>query len=510
MSTANRIIKNTGFLYIKMGITMFISLYTTRLVLNALGASDFGVFNVVGGAIAMLGFLHAAMSAATQRFMSFYEGKGEKQKQKEIFNVSVVLHFLIAIVLGLILLVAGYFFLNGILNIEAERIYAAKVVYGALIISTVFTVMTVPYEAVLNAHENMLYYSIVGVLESLLKLTVALIIVNYAGDKLELYGILMACIPLLVLTIMRIYCHQNYEECTIAPKKYWDKSLMREMTSFAGWSFLGSATGMISQYGMGIVLNSFFGTILNAALGIANQISGQLMTFSNTMMKAVNPVIAKSEGKGDRKLMLSTTLSSSKFSFWMLALFAIPFIVESQFVLKFWIKNVPQWAVIFSVLQLIRSLIEQLTIMLPRAISAQGDIRCYTIYRSVLNFLPLGLTYVGFKYNMPPYFLYIVWIVITSILGGLVSLYFVKWKCGLSYGSYIKDVLLPCSTVTILMLITGFLIKNFMEVSFLRLLLVCVTTTITFIIFVYNLFLSKEEKKIIVNIYLGVRNKILK
>ena len=178
-STANRVVKNTGFLYAKMGITMFISLYTTRLILNSLGAADFGIFNIVGGAIAMLGFLNAAMAGATQRFMSYSEGEGNKKKQKSIFNISILLHFFIALAAGIALLIAGYFFFNGILNIPADRIFAAKVVYGSLIVSTMFTVMSVPYDAVLNAHENMKYYAIIGIIESLLKLSVALIVVYY-------------------------------------------------------------------------------------------------------------------------------------------------------------------------------------------------------------------------------------------------------------------------------------------------------------------------------------------
>ena len=168
MSTANRVIKNTGYLYAKMGVTMFISLYTTRLILNSLGATDFGIFNIVGGAIAMLGFLNAAMASATQRFMSYTEGEGNKEKQKSIFNVSVVLHLLISLLVGVVLLIAGYFFFNGILNIPSDRIFAAQVVYGSLIVSTMFTVMTVPYDAVLNAHENMLYYSIVRTYQALM------------------------------------------------------------------------------------------------------------------------------------------------------------------------------------------------------------------------------------------------------------------------------------------------------------------------------------------------------
>ena len=221
--TANRVIKNTGYLYAKMAITMFVSLYTTRLILNSLGASDFGIYNIVGGAIAMLGFLNVAMASATQRFMSFSEGEGNKEKQKYIFNISCVLHLSISIVIGLVLLMAGWFFFHGILNIPEERISAAQVVYGGLIISTMLTVMNVPYDAVMNAHENMRYYAIVGVIESLLKLLVAFACVYTRGDKLIVYGLLMASIPLITLSIMKVYCHRHYEECVISPRRYYDK-----------------------------------------------------------------------------------------------------------------------------------------------------------------------------------------------------------------------------------------------------------------------------------------------
>lgn len=218
MSTSTRVIKNTGYLYAKMFITMFISLYSTRLILKSLGASDFGIFNIVGGAIAMLGFLNAAMASTTQRFMSFSEGEGNKHKQKIIFNLGFSLHFLLSLIVGIILTIAGFIFFNGGLNIPIERIFAAKIVYCSLIISTIFTVMTVPYDALINAHENMKYYAIIGILESILKLITAVICVYTSKDKLITYGILMACIPLITLTIMRIYCHKKYEECVISPK----------------------------------------------------------------------------------------------------------------------------------------------------------------------------------------------------------------------------------------------------------------------------------------------------
>lgn len=494
MSTANRVIKNTGYLYAKMGITMFVSLYTTRLILNSLGASDFGIFNIVGGAIAMLGFLNAAMASATQRFMSYAEGEGIKSKQKSIFNVSFVLHILISLLVGIALLVAGYFFFNGILNIPPDRIFAAQVVYGSLIISTMFTVMTVPYDAVMNAHENMFYYAIVGIIESFLKLAVAFACVYTTSDKLIVYGILMACIPLITLTIMRVYCHKHYEECTIAPKRYFDKGLMKEMTSFAGWNFLGSASSMIGNYGNGIVLNHFFGTVLNAAQGIANQLNGQLMVFTNNMLKALNPVITKTEGAGQREKMLQVSTTGCKYSFFMLAFFAIPAIIEMPYILKIWLKQVPEWTVLFTQLQLVRTLVELTTSTLSISISAEGKIAKLNIWTSCLNILPITLIYYVFKMGGSPLWMYILNIAIFGILIAWIKIYFMKQNCGMKYSFFWKKVIKPSFLVFIGCTILSMIPSYFMEESFIRLILTLMISSISFIILIYTIGMNSIER----------------
>jgi O-antigen/teichoic acid export membrane protein len=483
-----------------MGITMFISLYVTRLILNSLGASDFGIYNIVGGAISMLGFLNSAMASATQRFMSYSEGEGNLKKEKSIFNVSIILHFLIAIIAGIALVIAGYFFFHGILNIPHGRIFAAKVVYGSLIVSTMFTVMTVPYDAAMNAHENMRYYALVGILESFLKLAVAFACVYTLKDKLIVYGVLMACIPLISLTIMRIYCHRHYEECITAPRKYWNKGLMKEMTSFAGWNFLNTVSSVISQYGLGLVLNHFWGTVLNAAQGIANQISGQLMAFSNTMLKSLNPVIVKSEGSGDSKLMLKASLLGCKYAYMLLIVFAIPFMLETPYILKLWLKNIPQWGIVFCQLQLVRSIIEQLTITLGSAISAQGNIKGLSTFKSILGLQPIFITAIFFYFRYPPYLMYLFWIFFTGILGGYVSLFYVRKLCHLKYSEYCKMVLFPCLSLTTVMLIIGYLPQIFLPMSFCRLVITIMITTICMVLFSWEAIIGREEKEIIKSI----------
>lgn len=509
MSTANRVIKNTGFLYAKMGITMFISLYTTRLILNSLGASDFGIFSLIGGVIAMLGFFNGALAGATQRFMSFYEGKGDKEKQKQIFNISLVLHFFIALFLGVVLLVIGYFFLDGILNIPTDRVYAAKVVFGSLIISTMFSVMSVPYEAVLNAHENMFYYSIVGVLESLLKLGVAYAVVFYWGDKLELYGILMACIPILILSIMRVYCHKHYEECKISIKEYWDSSLLRKMTSFAGWNFMSIAVSMLTNYGQGIILNVFFGPIVNAAQGIASQVFGQLSAFSNNMLKAVNPIIVKSKGGEDDNLFKQATFIASKMGFFLMAIFAIPFIFEAHYIFKIWLGAVPKYTIIFTQLLLIRELLNQLFIPLNTSIASTGKIKEYKILVSILYSSILILAYISFQQGGSPISIYIIFIAIEFIKNFGVILYFAKVKARLNPISFLKEVCLRSILSALIAVLVTISISYYMDEGLQRLILTSMFFAICYIFTTYLLCLNTIEKTQVITTKRAILEKII-
>lgn len=499
MSTVNRIIKNTGFLYAKMGITMFISLYTTRLILNSLGASDFGIFNIVGGAIAMLGFLNAAMAGATQRFMSYSEGEGDREKQKSIFNISIILHSAIAVIVGLLLLVAGYFFFNGILNIPTGRVDAAKVVYGSLIVSTMFTVMNVPYDAVMNAHENMKYYAIVGIFESLLKLVVAFVCVYTVADKLIVYGALMAAIPLVTLTIMKIYCHRHYEECIIQPRLYFNKALMREMTGFAGWNLCGTTIIMVSSYGQGIILNHFFGTLLNAAQGIASQLNGQMQALSSNMLKALNPIQSKSVGAHNNALLIKSTVFGAKYSALIYLIVVSPIFVYAPYCMELWLKNVPDWCIIFVRLQIIRSFIEMQFTTVPSCVMATGKIKYYTICSTLSNVLQLPVIYTCFYVGMPPYMLYVVGIVFGNVFVYFFALLFTKKYVGLSPLSFLVKVSLPlwslAISVCLLLLVFN---KYCIDVqSLVGIITAYVISTVAICTLFWLLFMECDEKKIV-------------
>lgn len=508
-NTANRIIKNTGFLFSKMLITIGLTLYTTRIILNVLGVEDYGIYNIVGGAISMLGFLNIAMANATQRFMSFAAGEKDINKQIRYFNISIVLHFILALILGIILLICGYFFFNGILNIPPERIFASKIIYGSLIISTIITVMTVPYDALINTHENMGYYAIISIFENILKFSIALIVKESNDiDKLILYGILMAIIPIITMTIMRIYCHKKYKECTFNPKRYFNIYEMKKMTSFASWNLIGTTAQMSGNYGNSIIVNHFFGVTLNAALGIVSQLTGQLMTFSYNMMKALNPVIVKKEGANERDSMLEYSYLGCKYPFFLLAFFAIPFCIEANFFLKIWLKNIPEWTILFFRLQMIRTLIEQTTSGLNTSIAAVGKIKKWNLSYIISHLFPLIILYGIYLYGGKPYWLFIITITFMAILSNIIKISLCIKICNLRLNQYTKEVVLPCFICSFIALSVGiiptFVIK---ETCFIRVIFTLILFYSTYIPLIYHFGMQEKEKKTIKNLLNLIKKK---
>ncbi len=505
MSVADRIVRNTFFLYVKMGITMFISLFTTRIILDSLGASDYGLFSVIAGSIAMLGFFNSTMANATQRFMSFAEGEGILDRKRAIFNISIILHLFVALLTLILLLIAVFPLFNGILNIEPDRLLAAKVVYFCLIVSTMAAIINVPYEAVMNAHENMLYYSIIGIFESFLKLVVAFMCVYTEHDKLIIYGFLMACIPLVTLTIMKVYCHKNYEECIIAPRRYWDFLLVRQISRFYGWNFLTAISSLLTVQGIGIVLNHFFGSVLNAAQAIALQVKGYLSVFSVNMMKALNPVIVKSAGAKDYHAMNQTTLAGCKFSALLTMVFAIPVSLEIDYILNIWLKNPPEWSFLFVTLQLALSVIEQMVSSASTAVYASGDIKHYAIWKSLTNISPLLLTWIAFSMGGGPIWLYLPMLIVWGIGGDMVVIYYANKNCSLEIKRYLKEVFIPLLATSILMLILGLFPTFFLSESFVRLVMTCIVTFFGMLISAISFSLSQDEKMYVRKLLRAVR-----
>lgn len=494
MSTSTRVIKNTGYLYIKMGVVVFSTLFSTRLILASLGASDFGIFNVVGGAIVMLGFLNNTMANSTQRFLSYAEGEGQMEKKKRIFNICIVLHFIIAIFTLIIFLSAMYPLFNGVFNLEPERIFAAKVIYYSLVLSSVLTIINVPYDAVMTAHENMLYYSVVGIIESILKLGIAFICVYTHYDKLIVYGVLMACVPIITLFVLRWYCHRHYEECQVSPRRYWDRELVKQIAGFFGWNFLTAISSLFTAQGIGIVLNHFFGTVLNAAQGIAHQVNGALSLFSGNMVKALNPVITKNAGAKDNITMNNAALVGCKYSALLTMFFGIPLSLEINYVLSLWLKEVPAWASLFVVLLFIQNILLQMANSISTTIYALGDIKYYAIWKSLMNAMPVFLVWAAFWLGGSPVWLYVPMILVWAIGGNIVIIYFAKTKCDLEVKTYLVKVVSPLAGTVVLMTLMGIIPLLILSPCLGRFVLTSMATTIGIFISALLFAMSKDEK----------------
>lgn len=491
MSTAKRVVKNTAFLYVRMIVSILTNFFTTRILLDALGASDFGLYNVVGGAITMLGFLTTSMSHTTQRFLNYVEGQGNVERIKRVFNNSLIIHYVLAIAFVLILLIAALFYFNGILNIPEGRLNAALWVYACLIFSTAFSVTIVPYDSVLNAHENMKVYSIIGISDVIFKFVVAAIVLFIDTDRLILYAILMALESWAVRNITKGYCKRKYTECRSEELyKYYHRDTIKEIASFAGWNLVNIGSGMTSLYGRNIVINHFFGTILNAALGIATQLAGVMMAVSSNMLKALTPILVKSEAGNQREKMLEITYVGCRFSFLLFSFFCLPVYFYIENILDLWLGEVPDETIIFCKLIIIATLVEQAVSFLYQTISAHGNIRYYNITKSIVNIMPIISTIIVFYLKFEAYWSILNWIIWYSIGGGIVNIYFVKKNVQLSLLQYMKNVFKPCFLVTILSIILikiSILITCIIEIHwFLCFLITIVVSMPIYFIFGFN------------------------
>ncbi|MFW5879211.1 MAG: hypothetical protein ACOCUV_00145 [bacterium] len=498
MDAANRVAKNTGILYIKMGISVFASLYATRLLLIALGASDYGLFELIGGTITMFTFLNGAMAGASQRFISYAMGGGKSITVKSIFSVSTVLHLIIAILIVIILEIVGIFIFDSLLNIDEDRVKVAEIIYHFLVLSTFITVIEVPLTAVIIAHENLLFDSIIQIIRTFGRLLIAFIILNYRNDRLLLYGILMAALTIFLFLIKLFYCQKKYQEVHFDTRRYFDKLIFKDMSSFAGWSLLGSASTMFSSYGQGIVLNMFFGTKTNAAHGITQQISGQLGSLAWAFTKAISPSIDKSEGAGNRGLMHKIAFIGSKIPFYINLLLFVPMIIEAPYILGVWLDEVPEYTVIFCRIFLLINLYDTIFLTLSSAIRAVGNIKSYQIFISILSILPLIVTYILFKYNFPPQTLFYLFL-IYSLLRSVLVMYFSGKNCNISIRQFIIKSMLPSMLIFVLTFLVTLTPVFLIQEGLVRLIIVLIINFFVVLVLVLSFGVTYDEKQVLYN-----------
>lgn len=490
-----RIAKNTLLLYIRMLFMMAISLYTSRVVLNTLGIEDYGIYNVVGGVVAMFGFINSSMSSATQRYITFALGKGNYENLQNIFSTALQIHVLIATLIVLLGETIGLWFMYEKMQIPADRIDAAFWVLQCSILSTVVMIVSVPYNADIIAHEKMSAFAYISVLEAVLKLAIVYILMIGSFDKLILYALLLLTVQILIRFCYSIYCNKHFTETKY--KHVWDKSLLKEMTGFAGWNMFGSLSGVLFGQGLNMLLNVFFGPVVNAARAIAVQVQGTIMQFICNFQMALNPQITKRYAKGEFEEMHKLMYRSARFSFYLLFLISLPVLFETDFILRIWLKTVPENTVTFLKIMICISLIYTLANPLIIANQATGNVKRYQIICGSILLTILPLSYICLKLGCPSYSVFIVHLFV-EILVQVVRMFLLRRPIGICIKDYFKFIYFKVFAVTTLSIILPLLVYINMEYTIYRFFIVgtvCIIST-SFIIYFIGLY---PKERLLIN-----------
>lgn len=387
-----RIAQNTALLYIRMFITLSVSLYTSRIVLEKLGIVDFGINNVVAGMVSMFTFLNSTLASSTQRFITFALGTGDKQKQKETFSTTLIIHFSLSGLIGLVILLGGLYFLDGKLVIPAERMDAAYWVFYCSIITVVLSITQVPYMSSIIAHENMGIYAYMSIFDAVAKLGVAYALMAADVDRLKLYTVLMVLVQVCDMAFYRLYCIRKYEECRFSV--CLDKPLAKEILGFAGWNIFGCAAALFNNQGFNMLLNVFYGPVLNAARGISNQVNSIASQFVYNFQMAVNPQIVKYYANWETSEMNRLIHNNARFSGLMVLFIIVPLMAELPFVLKLWLGQYPKETVFFTRIILLQTLITAMSRSVVMGLYATGKMKTANLLSGTVLFLSLPISYV--------------------------------------------------------------------------------------------------------------------
>ncbi|WP_333559359.1 MATE family efflux transporter [Phocaeicola coprophilus] len=492
----NSIIKNTLFLYLRMLFIMIVSLFTSRVVLNALGVNDYGIYNVVGGFISMFNVFCAGLSTTTQRFITYDLGKGDAKELTRTFSSCVIIYIFISIIIIIIAEIGGMWFLENKMTIPADRFHAAKYVYQISLLTLVINLISIPYNALIISHEKMKAFAYISIFEASAKLLVAYCILISPFDKLIVYAILLFLIQLIIRCIYTYYCKKNFKEANITYKI--DKEKIKQLYSFAGWAMFGGLASMGFTQGLNVLLNIFFSPAINAARGIAVQVQNAVNSFAINFQTAVNPRIIKSFASKDLEYMFKLVFSSSKFSFLLLYGISLPILLETKTILNLWLQNPPEYTDIFLKLIIITTIIDAMSNPFMRVADATGKIKYYQITVGTILLLIVPISYIVLKLGGKPYSVFIVHLII-CIIAFLVRLFIVKSLVVFSIRKYFTDVILKLLTTSILTLIIPLIIYFKLPQSNLRLFYVILSSYFIFIIISYIVSLTNEERRIILN-----------
>lgn len=491
---SQRIARNTIFLYIRTLFSQLIALYTSRKILEILGVEDYGIYNVVGGVVSMLTFFNGSMAVATQRFLTVELGRGDLEAYNRVFSMAYVIHIVLALLIVIGAESVGLWFLNTYLNIPYDRIVAANWVYQFSIFSVAVGIMQTPYMASITAHEHMDVYAYVGVGTSILNLIVVFLLLVIDYDCLVVYALLCFCIQLIVVYVYRFYVIRKFDECHF--RYYWNVKLFRSMLGFTGWNIFGTVAWILKDQGINMLMNIFGGAAVNAARGISYQILSAVQNLVSGFNTAVNPQLTKNYASGNKENLLRLMMTSSKISFFLLALIAIPVLIEIDYILNLWLVKVPEHTVIFARIILIEALCGVYSGPMVTSLMATGNIKWYQIVVGSSMLFNVPFSYILLQLGYPIVAPLIVSIGIV-IFSSALRLLFCKYQLGLSVWSYVKKVIFPSIVVFILSSISPMAVSLFMSVGFIKLVTVTIISFISVSLFTYALGLNQNERQLV-------------
>ena len=496
-SSNKRLAKNTLYLYMRMLVTVGISFYSTRLILSSLGVSDYGIYNVIGGMVSMFYMVTSTLSNAISRFLTIELGKNDEKRLKEVFVTSTNILILFSTLIILLAQTLGLWFLNTKLNIDPTRMVAANWIYQFTIIAFVLEMLCIPFNSLIIAHERMKAFALMQIADVIFKLGIALSLAYISWDKLIYYGLLMMIVAIMRDSLYIVYCKKNFVECIY--KKVLELKLFKEILKFTGWLSLSVSCMLLATSGVNIVLNLFYGTVLNATQGVATQIKNAAGAFSKNFMIALVPQITKSVSQQDYLNTESLVYRGAKYSYFLIFFIAAPLLLETDYLLSFWLKEVPPFATIFVRLTIMAQLVDVLFQTTWNLNNAIGEIKHFQITYAVISVMNLPFSYLCLYTGMQPYSILIVGLVLN------ITLFIPCFKINCRYvkmsvGAFLKNVILKVSIISLLTIMSGFLVKRCMEESILRVVITTITTLTSFFVTTFLWGMDSDERAFALNI----------
>lgn len=499
-----RIAKNTMILYVRMFILMAIGIFTTRLNFEALGDENLGIYNVVGGIVGMFCLISLSLSSSISRFITFGLGTNDEEYVRKVFSISINIQLMLAVIVLVFAESVGLWFLYNKLVIPADRMFAASVVYQVSIVSFVLSLFSTPYDAAIIAHEKMGAFAFMTLFDAGFKLLIPISLFYLDSDRLIVYGILLCVQGGISQAIYWLYCRRKFAECRYHFET--DKQIHKEMFGFAGWNFIGCSAAILNGSGVNVVLNMFFGPLVNTARMVSSQITGIMTRFCNNFMTAVNPQITKDYASGQYDVMINLMMRSTKVSYLLFWTLSLPVLLEAPQLIRIWLGHIPEYSVIFCQLSIVSTLTNIFSNTLITAQNATGNIRNYQIVVGGALLLNLPFSYVCLKIGLSPYSVMVVAIVV-NILCLILRLSFLRKSIGLSVKEFCGRVISRCFVVSLLTTIIPSIVYFLLPEGLLRLIIVCVIAVTVTALLAYYVGLDNAEKKFVMNIIRNVKSQ---